>query len=33
MFYNNRVDFKEGSKIGRHQALHQQLLQAPTTLS
>jgi hypothetical protein len=24
---------QEGSKVGRHQALHQHLLQAPTTLS
>jgi hypothetical protein len=33
MFYNNKVNFKKGSKVGRHQALHQHLMQAPTTLS
>jgi hypothetical protein len=33
MFYNNKVNFKKGSKVERHQALHQHLLQAPTILS
>lgn len=29
MFYNNMVNFKKGSKVVRHQALHQHLMQAP----
>jgi hypothetical protein len=33
MFYNNRVNFKKWSKVGRHQVLHQHLMQAPMTLS
>jgi hypothetical protein len=33
MFYNNRVNFKKGRKVGWHQTLHQHLLQAPTTSS
>jgi hypothetical protein len=28
-----QVNFKKGRKVGRHQALHQHLLQVPTTLS